>query len=57
MQTLMMKKRNMEIAQIIDKTLYEYYSEKDMPVPNWKRKNPQWWVEYLNNLGIKPNNP
>jgi len=47
----------MEIAQIIDKTLYEYYSEKDMPVPNWKRKNPQWWVEYLNNLGIKPNNP
>ena len=38
----------MEIAQIIDDALEEHYSELGLPVPNWKRKkNPDWWVEYL----------
>jgi len=58
MLTLMKKKRNMEIAQIIDKTLEEYYSEKGLPVPQWKcNKNPEWWREYLIDLGLDPNNP
>ena len=39
MQTLMKKKRNMEIAQIIDDALYDYYSEQGRPVPLWKKKN------------------
>jgi hypothetical protein len=48
----------MEIAQTIDDALYEYYSEQGLPVPNWKqKKNPQWWIEYLINLGLDPNNP
>ena len=48
----------MEIAQIIDDALEEHYSELGLPVPNWKRKkNPDWWREYLKNLGIDPNNP
>ena len=28
----------MEIAQIIDESLYEYYSEMGKPVPKWKQK-------------------
>ena len=53
-----MRKRNMEIAQIIDDSLYEYYSEKGLPVPNWKtKKDPQWWIEYLEELGLDSKNP
>lgn len=58
MQTLMKRKRNMEVAQIIDSALFEYYSEKGLSVPNWKVvKDPQWWKEYLIDLGLDPNNP
>ena len=57
MQTLTTKKRNMEIAQIIDKVIYEYYSEKGKPVPCWKRKDPDWWIAYLKELGIDSRNP
>ena len=57
MQTLTTKKRNMEIAQIIDSAIFEYYSEKGLPVPQWKQqKNPQWWVDYLTDLGLDSNN-
>jgi len=57
MLTLMMRKRNMEIAQTIDNALYEWYSEKGRDVPEWKRKDPDWWTEYLDSLGIDPRNP
>jgi len=58
MQMLMKRKRNMEIAQIIDESLYEYYSEMGKPVPNWKqKKDPDWWIAYLEELGIDPRNP
>tara|TARA_B100000003_G_C10873406_1_gene348088 strand:- start:62 stop:304 length:243 start_codon:yes stop_codon:yes gene_type:complete len=58
MQMLMKRKRSMEIAQTIDKAIEEYYSEKGQPVPNWKQKrDPQWWVDYLNELGIDKDNP
>tara|TARA_Y100000004_G_scaffold72323_1_gene81258 strand:+ start:359 stop:586 length:228 start_codon:yes stop_codon:yes gene_type:complete len=58
MRMLMKRKRNMEIAQTIDDALEEYYSEKGLPVPQWKQqKDPQWWIEYLISLGIDPNNP
>lgn len=57
MRTLMQRKKNMEIAQTIDDALEEYYSEKGLPVPNWKRnKDPQWWTDYLNGLGIDKDN-
>ena len=47
----------MEIAQTIDDALEEYYSEKGLPVPNWKRnKDPQWWTDYLNGLCIDKDN-
>ena len=48
----------MEIAQIIEDSLYEYYTiERGLPVPNWKKKSPEWWVDYLKNMGIDPRNP
>ena len=58
MLTLMKRKRNMEIAQIIDEAINEYYSLQGLPVPDWKQKrNPDWWEDYLNSLGIDPRNP
>jgi hypothetical protein len=57
MQTLMKKKRSMEIAQTIDDALYEWYSEQGRPVPRWKKEKYSWWQEYLISLGIDPDNP
>jgi hypothetical protein len=57
MLMLMKRKRNMEIAQTIDEALYDYYSELGTPVPKWKKKDPDWWIEYLKSLGIDPRNP
>tara|TARA_R100000030_G_scaffold69216_2_gene53044 strand:+ start:892 stop:1137 length:246 start_codon:yes stop_codon:yes gene_type:complete len=59
MQTLMRRKRSMEIAQTIDEALYQYYVvERGEDVPNWRYiKDADWWIEYLKNLGIDPRNP
>ena len=44
--------------RIIDDSLYEYYFEKGLPVPTWKtKKDPQWWIEYLEKLGLDSKNP
>ena len=48
----------MEIAQIIDEAINEWYSLQGKPVPNWKtQKDPQWWIDYLIELNIDPKNP
>ena len=58
MQMLMKRKRNMEIAQIIDEAVSEYYSAQGLPVPNWKQKrDPDWWIDYLEDIGVDPKNP
>ena len=58
MQTLIKRKKNMEIAQTIDEVLFRYYSDKGMKVPSWKtKKDPDWWEEYLISLGLDPRNP
>ena len=58
MQTLMKRKKSMEIAQTIDDALLEWYSERGLSVPKWKQKrDPDWWTEYLKQLGIDPRNP
>ena len=57
MQMLTKRKRNMEIAQTIDSAIYEYYSEKGLPIPRWKtKKDPQWWIDYLKQLEINQKN-
>jgi len=51
MQTLTKRMRTIEISTKIDQALYEYYSEKGMEVPVWKRnKDPKWWIDYLDSL-------
>ncbi len=48
----------MEIARTIDEAINEYYSLQGKPVPNWRYiKDQDWWIEYLQNLGIDPRNP
>ena len=49
----------MEIAQIIDDALYDYYVvERGEDVPNWRYiKYQDWWLEYLDSLGIPRRNP
>ena len=48
----------MEIAQIIDEAINEWYSLHDLPVPNWKcKRDPDWWADYLKSLGRDPRNP
>ena len=57
MQTLMKRKKSMEIKQIIDDVILKYYSAKGLPVPNWKRNtNPDWWIQYLQSLGLTERN-
>ena len=57
METLTKRMRIIEISQKIDQALFEYYSERGKDVPNWKRKDPDWWIDYLDKLGIDPRNP
>jgi len=58
MQTLMKRKKVIETAQIIDNAIWEWYFERGLEVPNWKENgDPQWWIDYLNELGIDPENP
>ena len=48
----------MEIARTIDDALFEWYSERGLSVPKWKQKrDPDWWTEYLKQMGIDPHNP
>ena len=47
----------MEIAQTIDDALCEWYSDQGRDVPEWKRKDPDWWIDYLISLDIDPKNP
>lgn len=48
----------MEIAQTIDDALYQYYVvENDLPVPNWRTiKDPEWWIQYLKDMGLDSRN-
>ena len=53
----MRKKKIIEVKEIIDKALWEYYFEKGKEVPKWKKEDPQWWIDYLKELGVDRNNP
>ena len=51
MEILMKRMKNIEIAEKIDKALYDWYSERGMEVPDWKvKKDPDWWIDYLKEL-------
>ena len=58
MDILQKRIRKLEMSEKIDAALKEYYSERGLPVPEWKqRKDPQWWKDYLIELGLDPDNP
>tara|TARA_R100001443_G_scaffold44627_1_gene57632 strand:- start:1583 stop:1813 length:231 start_codon:yes stop_codon:yes gene_type:complete len=59
MRMLTQRKKNLQIAQIIDDSLYQYYTvERDLPVPNWRMiKDQNWWYQYLIDMGMDPRNP
>jgi hypothetical protein len=59
MQTLTKRKKNIRYAEVIDEALYQYYTvENDLPVPNWRQiRDPEWWLEYLDAMGIDRRNP
>lgn len=43
--------RNIEISQIIDQALYEWYAERGMEVPNWKGDTDvERWQKFLDEL-------
>ncbi len=59
MKMLTQRKKSIKIAQIIDEALYNYYVvELGQEVPNWRYiKDSNWWLEYLDSLGIPRRNP
>ena len=53
METLTKRMRQTEIAEKIDESLWKWYFERGMEVPDWKQqKDPQWWTDYLKELDI-----
>ena len=57
METLTKRMKSIEISEKLDRALYEWYSERGMDVPNWKlKKDPDWWINYLNQLDNKNEN-
>jgi len=41
----------MEVSQIINDAILEWYSDQGQEVPQWKmQKDPQWWIDYLMEL-------
>lgn len=48
----------METARIIDEAIRDHYLLQGKPVPNWRYiKDQNWWLDYLQTLGIDPRNP
>jgi hypothetical protein len=51
METLMMRMKRVEIAEVIDEAIWKWYFDHGKEVPNWKmKKDPQWWIDYLAEL-------
>lgn len=44
----MRRMKNIEVSEIIDRALYEWYSERGMEVPDWKSED--WWQKYMDDL-------
>lgn len=51
MQTLMLRKKQIEISETISKAISDWYFENGKIEPDWRvKRDPDWWVEYLNSL-------
>jgi len=49
-ETLMQRKRQIEIGETIRKAISDWYFEQGKPEPNWYHKDPSWWTDYLKEL-------
>ncbi len=58
MRTLTERQKGIKIAAIIDEALYRYYTiERGLKVPEWRMvKDADWWLEYLDKIGIDRRN-
>jgi len=44
----------MEVSQIINDAILEWYSDQGQEVPRWRmQKDPQWWIDYIKELNQK----
>jgi hypothetical protein len=50
MATLTKRMKTIEIVEKIDEALWKWYFERGREVPNWKKTDPQWWIDYLRSL-------
>ena len=51
MKTLTERMKRIEVAEVIDEAIWQWYFENGKEVPNWKyEKDPQWWTDYLEEL-------
>ena len=51
MEILTKMKRKLEIKEIIESAISNWYFENGIQEPNWKmQKDPKWWTDYLNEL-------
>jgi len=51
MEILMKRAKRIEVAEVIDEAIWQWYFENGKEVPNWKyKKDPQWWTDYLEEL-------
>tara|TARA_R100001509_G_C4684897_1_gene154788 strand:- start:18 stop:188 length:171 start_codon:yes stop_codon:yes gene_type:complete len=52
------RQKGIKIAAIIDEALYRYYTiERGLKVPEWRMvKDADWWLEYLDKIGIDRRN-
>jgi len=59
MKTLTERQKSIKISSVIDEALYQYYTvERGLEVPNWRMiKDQDWWLEYLDQMGIDRRNP
>lgn len=57
MEVLNKRKRIIEIAETIDRVLWEWYSERGRDVPHWKQNfNQDWLIENKKELDNEENN-
>ena len=59
MKILTERQKSVKISAIIDEALYQYYTiERGLEVPNWRQiKDQDWWLDYLDTMGIDRRNP
>lgn len=50
MQILTKRMKRIEISEKIDEALWKWYFERGLEVPNWKKTEETWWIEYLQSL-------